>query len=200
MKTPVATDMSSFIDRPNDTVTIGKDARRLPERILCKVLIVEASARLDAMVQAEQVFIHGELTGLVRAGVVTVASCGKLVGECHANTFNLAGRFNGLLRARKVVARDGSRLDGEVIADKISRQDRAMLQAHVAAGIGVADREDLLEAAKGRLTASASQSDIRGPDLASRRLAERVEPTKPTIPNFVAASAAERGGRPFLIS
>ena len=193
---------SGLIDRPNDTVTIDIGSP-LPGRIICKILVVSPAVKLDAVIMAQKVFIHGEVTGLVRASVVTIGETGKLLGEVHAELFNLAGRFNGVLRSRKVVARDGSRLDGEVIADVLARQEQASLLAQCAVFPGATAREDLVEAARRRVTGErpgASQVTAAPPtatDLSSRRLA-RSDAAPASLSNLVAAAPSE-GQRPFLI-
>lgn len=208
MKSSAATEgrsQTGLIDRPNDTVTIDVGSP-LPGRIICKVLVISPSVKLDAVIMAQKVFIHGEVTGLVRASVVTIGETGKLLGEVHAELFNLAGRFNGVLRSRKVVARDGSRLDGEVIADVLARQDHASLQAQCAVFPGATAREDLVAAARRRVTGEPEPVVSSPPavvpqtttDLSSRRLARSDAAAPASISNLVAAAPSE-GQRPYLI-
>lgn len=190
-----------FLDQPEAEIRIGVDSETMPDRIRCRILVVEFGVRLSAIVQAKQVFIHGEVVGHVRASQLTVATTGVLIGEAHAETLNVAGRVNALVVASAIVARNGSKLEGEVVADKLARQDAAVLLARVAVGPGFAMDPSLAAAGRARLAGPSQRpQNMTRPAQHAVSAETVVELEAPSLPRFSpAAASAQPAKTPFLL-
>lgn len=186
------------IDAPGELVRVGAEMRDLPASIRAGQVLIEVGVRLSANIEADEVFVHGELTGRVDARQMTVGTPGVVIGECHVDRLNMAGRFNGLARARVVVARDGSKLEGELVANKLSRQDNAALLARVAVAPGYFGNDELVAQARRRLTNRSVRlvEDLRRPPMPERLVALEPIADRPPYQMPVADSDA---AIPFLV-
>jgi len=155
-------------------------------RVRCGRLFVEAGVRADGIVEADKVFIYGEYRGVVDADLVTVFEGGVLVGHSRSEQLKVAGRACGLLHARRIAARDGAMIEGEVVADILVRQDSTVLRAGVSVGPGCYESAECLEAARKRMDVPAPPA--RSSDRTVLALAPAVAP-KAREPEAIARTA-----------
>lgn len=220
MKT-IAVEASPDLDRSGEVVTLSED---YVGRIICQTLVVNSGVRAELTVSAQEVFVHGEVSGTLMSNVVTVAPTGVVVGHIKARQVNLAGRVNGLIHARMLVCRNGSQVEGEVLVDRLERQPEACFTAYVSVGPNFSDRQDLLQRAEKRAfpdrpvvvplkaqEAKAPPASVQSPPAPEpaveriRSVASRIAEDRPVVPRKAvppkepAPAEAPTSSTPFLV-